>query len=121
VLPGLLGRLGVRGDMSFLYSVFQDKSDSHTTMVFRGDATGTAAKSALPDGTELRLFSGAECPLNLMVTTSQAAVLKRYFRERAAARFGIYWDTADRADLVAALDGAPRSWDSAVNALPAKD
>jgi hypothetical protein len=82
VLPGLLGRLGVRGDMSFLYSVFQDKSDSHTTMVFRGDATGTAAKSALPDGTELRLFSGAECPLNLMVTTSQAAVLKRYFRER---------------------------------------
>ena len=57
----------------------------------------------------------------MVAPSAQAAVLKRYFRERAAARFGIYWDTADRAGRVAALDGAPQSWDSAVNALPPKD
>ena len=57
VLPGLLGRLGVRGDISFLYSVFQHPGDPHTTMVFRGDAAGTAGESLLPDGTALRLFA----------------------------------------------------------------
>jgi hypothetical protein len=81
-------------------------------MVFRGDATGTPPDSTLPDGIKLRLFEEAERPWDLVVGVSQADVLKRYFRERSAARFGIYWDTADRTGRVAALDGDPRPWRS---------
>jgi len=110
VLPALLNRLGVHGDISLLFSVFQDKDDPHTTMVFRGDATGTAPESTLADGTELRLFSGDEHPWDVVGGVSQADVLKRYFRERAEARFGIYWDTADRTGRVATLDGEPKKW-----------
>ncbi len=121
VLPELLKRLGVRGDISLLFSVFQDKGDPHTTMVFRGDATDTAAESILPDGTTLRLFSEAEEPWKFVAGTSLPDVLKRYFRERAAARFGIYWDTADRTGRVAALDGEPMTWRPAdPSAPPAK-
>jgi flavin reductase (DIM6/NTAB) family NADH-FMN oxidoreductase RutF len=112
VLPELLKRLGVRGDISLLFSVFQDKGDPHTTMVFRGDASGTALENTLPDGTKLRLFAEAEQPWTFVGGTSLPDVLKRYFRERAAARFGIYWDTADRTGRVAALDGEPMTWRS---------
>jgi flavin-dependent trigonelline monooxygenase, reductase component len=112
VLPALLERLGVHGDISLLFSVFQDRGDPHTTMVFRGDATGTPAESTLPDGTRLRLFREADRPWELVSGVSQIDVLKRYFSERSAARFGIYWDTADRAGRVAALDGDPRPWRS---------
>ncbi len=110
VLPQLLERLGVQGDISLLFSVFQDRGDPHTTMIFRGDATGTPAESVLSDGRKLRLFAEAERPWDLVDGASQADVLKRYFRERSAARFGIYWDTADRTGRVATLDGNPRPW-----------
>jgi flavin-dependent trigonelline monooxygenase, reductase component len=113
VLPRLLERIGVQGDATLLFSVFQDRIDPHTTMVFRGDATGTPPDSTLPDGIKLRLFEEAERPWDLVAGVSQADVLKRYFRERSAARFGIYWDTADRTGRVAALDGDPRPWRSA--------
>jgi flavin reductase (DIM6/NTAB) family NADH-FMN oxidoreductase RutF len=120
VLPGLLKRLSVHGDISLLFSVFQDKGNPHTTMVFRGDATGTTVESTLPDGTKLRLFAAAERPWDFVGGISEADVLKRYFRERAAARFGIYWDTADRTGRVAALDSEPkiipRNCDSDINA-----
>jgi len=112
ILPALLNRLGVRGDVSFLFSVFQDKGDPHTTMIFRGDAVGTATENTLPDGARLRLFAEAESPWDLVASSGQAAVLKRYFRERSSARFGIYWDTADRTGRVAALDGPPQPWPS---------
>jgi flavin-dependent trigonelline monooxygenase, reductase component len=112
VLPALLDRLGVRGDISFLFSVFQDKGDPHTTMIFRGDAAATATENTLPDGSRLRLFAEAESPWDLVTSSGQAAVLRRYFRERSSARFGIYWDTADRTGRVAALDGLPKPWPS---------
>jgi flavin reductase (DIM6/NTAB) family NADH-FMN oxidoreductase RutF len=112
VLPRLLERLGVQGDISLLFSVFQDRGDPHTTMIFRGDATGTPAESILSDGSRLRLFVEAERPWDLVDGASQADVLRRYFRERSAARFGIYWDTADHTGRVAALDGDPRPWRS---------
>jgi hypothetical protein len=54
----------------------------------------------------------AEQPWELVASVGQAAVLKRYFRERASARFGIYWDTADRTGRVVALDGQPKPWGS---------
>lgn len=110
VLPSLLKRIGVQGDISLLFSVFQDRDDPHTTMVFRGEANGTAAESMLPDGTRLRLFSEAERPWEMMAGTSQPDVVRRYFRERMAARFGIYWDTADHSGRVASFEGEPRPW-----------
>lgn len=110
VLPGLLKSLEVHGEVSLLYSVFQDKGDPHTTMIFRGDATGTQPEKTLSDGTKIRLFTEAERPWEFVGGVSQVDVLKRYFRERAAARFGIYWDTPDRTGRVAALDGEPKPW-----------
>jgi flavin reductase (DIM6/NTAB) family NADH-FMN oxidoreductase RutF len=109
-LPILLERLGVRAEVSFLYSVFQEKGDPHTTMVFRGDATEAQTESVLPDGTTLRFFGPEEEPWKFVRGSSPAEVLRRYFRERQSARFGIYWDTPDEGGRVAAIDGTPDHW-----------
>ena len=72
----------------------------------------SAGRAQRHDGTELQLFGETDRPWEYVASAGQSALLKRYFRERAAARFGIYWDTADSAGRVAALDGPPKLWPS---------
>lgn len=109
VLPGLLARLGIKAEVSFLYSVFQEPGDPHTRMIFRGVMTEPLTNTRTADGARLELFSAAQAPWTLVQGRAQAEVLKRFFREQATARFGIYWDTDD-GGRVASLEGAPAPW-----------
>ena len=88
-------RLGVSADVSFLYSVYQNADEAHTTMVFRGVASDLQDEWTLGDGTLLRLFTETEEPWRLVRGKSPPEVIRRFFYERAHSRFGIYWDTHD--------------------------
>jgi flavin-dependent trigonelline monooxygenase, reductase component len=111
-LPELLRHIGVEADVSFLYSVYQE-DDPYTTLVFRGPAVGPVSMRTLPDGTLVKPFAEEDEPWRLVSGSSPAEVLKRYFRERAEARFGIYWDVPGEGGRIAALAGPPRQWTTA--------
>jgi flavin reductase (DIM6/NTAB) family NADH-FMN oxidoreductase RutF/ADP-ribose pyrophosphatase YjhB (NUDIX family) len=108
-LPRLLERLGVRADVSFLFSVFQLPGDPHTRMFFRGVMTEPLERSDRADGSELGLFSADQVPWTSLPGAGDSVVLKRFFREQAEARFGIYWDTDD-GGRVASVEGVPQPW-----------
>lgn len=114
-LPELLARLGVKADVSFLFSVYQE-NDPFTTLVFRGEAVEPVEERTLADGTIVRPFSEADEPWRLVSGSSPSEVLRRYFRERAEARFGIYWDTPDEGGRIAPLAGPPRHWPDEISA-----
>ena len=109
-LPALLARLGLKADVSLLYSVFQEPGDPHTSMIFLAEATEIPTAATLPDGTELCAFAATETPWMLVAGSSSKEVLRRYFVERETARFGIYWDAPDRGGRVAPIGGTPRRW-----------
>jgi flavin reductase (DIM6/NTAB) family NADH-FMN oxidoreductase RutF len=108
-IPQLMVRLGVRADVSFLYSVYQDVSEAHTTMVFRGVASDLQDEWTLADGTVLRLFTETEEPWRLVRGKSPPEVIRRFFYERVHSRFGIYWDTHN-GGRIASLQNSPLPW-----------
>jgi hypothetical protein len=109
MIPQLMARLGVSADVSFLYSVYQEAGDAHTTMVFRGVAADVQDETTLADGTVLRLFAKADEPWRLVRGKSPPEAIRRFFRERAQSRFGIYWDTND-GGRIASLQTSPLPW-----------
>ena len=109
VLPRMLVRLGVRAEVDFLYSVFQEKGDPHTTLIFRGVAEEIRDASGEPEGIQIGLFSREDQPWKAVTGQSQVTVLRRFYKERDEARFGIYWDTED-GGRIASLVGTPRRW-----------
>jgi flavin-dependent trigonelline monooxygenase, reductase component len=109
VIPQLMSRLGVSAHVSFLYSVYQEAGDPHTTMVFRGVASHQQDEGTLADGTVLRLFAETEKPWRLAPGKSPPEAIRRFFRERAECRFGIYWDTND-GGRIASLQNSPVLW-----------
>jgi flavin reductase (DIM6/NTAB) family NADH-FMN oxidoreductase RutF len=108
-IPQFLARLGVSADVSFLYSVYQEAGDAHTTMVFRGGASELQDEWTLGDGSTLRLFGENEEPWRLVNGKSPPEAIRRFFRERAQSRFGIYWDTND-GGRIASLQDSPMPW-----------
>jgi len=108
-LPVLLGQFGVRAEFFFLFSVFQPPGDARLRMFFRGVMTEPPARSELPDGTRLALVSEADAPWSLLHGPGECVGLRRFFRERQDARFGIYWDT-ECGGQVASIEGEPQPW-----------
>ena len=109
-IPTLLDYLGVAADLSTLFSVFQDETDTFSTIVYRGETFRPVLKTIFRDGVEYRLFGSAEEPWNLIRRKSQAEVVRRYFDERKSSVFGVYWDTPDAAGRIASFRENPRQW-----------
>lgn len=109
VLSVLFGKLGVHANANLLYSLFQESGESPTTMMFSMDGSALPAGHEAPDGSDVAFFGPEDKPWDIIQGDMKRGMLRRYFEERAAGRFGIYYDTAD-GGRVAALDGKPRSW-----------
>lgn len=109
LLPRLLRALNIQAELSLLYSVFQDKGDSHLTLVFKGEISSLGNTNVLPDGTALQLFREEERPWELVRGPSMSSVIRRFFDEAREARFGIYWET-EGGGHVASVEGRPKPW-----------
>lgn len=109
LIPRLMRTLEVNATTSLLYSIYQEPSDRHMTMVFMANITDPFSPGLLSDGTRLRLFSEAERPWERLTQSSPSNVVKRFFKERRSARFGIYWETEGGGHL-ASFEGTPRPW-----------
>jgi len=77
-------------------------------MMFSVESNGEAEPEGA-NGIEARLFGVQERPWELIDGEMKQGMLQRFFREREAGCFGIYYDTADGGRVVA-LDGKPRPW-----------
>ena len=111
-IPRLLEQMGADADVSALFSVYQDEADSFSTIVYRGESRQAIGASGSKGSTELQAFGVADEPWTQVRSRSEAAVLKRYFDERASAAFSIYWDTPDDAGRIASFGEQPRKWRS---------
>ena len=105
----IFARLGITASPSFLYSVFQEEGEAHTTMVFTTEATAAFSCGSLDDGTQTASFGVEDEPWTLVRGTMMQGMLQRFFRERSAGCFGIYYDTAD-GGRVAPIGSKPRPW-----------
>lgn len=109
LIARIFARLGISAGSSFLYSVFQEDGEAHTTMVFSTEALAGFGCGRLEDGTETASFAADDQPWTLVRGTMMQGMLQRLFRERAAGCFGIYCDTSD-GGRVAAIGSKPRPW-----------
>jgi flavin reductase (DIM6/NTAB) family NADH-FMN oxidoreductase RutF len=105
-LTGSLKRLGADADLSFLYSVYEEKGE--TFIVYRGLLTSALEVSA-PESGRSGLFLEKEVPWDDIESSQVRTMLKRYFIERENDRFGIYVDSVE-GGRVAMLDGSPMPW-----------
>ncbi len=118
-LQSLFDRLGADIKFSFLFSVFSPPGEDSEYVVYRG-GFGTPWQGANVEGLEARLFAFAEMPWQEIKSRQVSNMLRRYWQERASARFGIYVDSPDGGQ-VAALDGPPSSWQKADPPRPGKE
>ena len=102
-----------QSDATFLYSVFDVGDSDPGFIIYRGRLEGEVA--ALPP--ELRFFPADELPFDAIPVREVRSMLRRYLRERGAARFGIYIDSAD-GGRVAMIDGDARPWQPADAGTP---
>ena len=105
----IFARFGISASPSFLYSVFQEEGEAHTTMVFTTEAKAGFSCGSLEDGTQTASFGVEDEPWTLVRGPMMQGMLQRFFRERAADCFGIYYDTAD-GGRVAPIGSKPRPW-----------
>lgn len=105
----VFARLGISARSSFLYSVFQEEGESHTTMVFSTEAAAAFTCGVLEDGTRTASFGVEDEPWTLVKGTMMQGMVQRFFRERAAGCFGIYCDTADGGSI-APIGSKLRHW-----------
>ncbi|MBL0373348.1 flavin reductase [Rhizobium sp. KVB221] len=109
LLKAVFSRFGIEAQSSFLYSIFQEKGDPHTTMVFSMEPSGGVTCGVTDDGTELRAFDEEESPWDLVRGDMASGMIQRLFRERAAGCLGIYCDTDDGGRVVR-IAGKPTAW-----------
>lgn len=118
LLEGLFSRLGVAAQSSFLYSLFQDEGDSHMTMVFSMERTAADIPGPPADGVEVGFFGETDEPWTLVSGAMSEGLLQRFFRERAADCFGVYYDTSD-GGRVSPLGGKGTHWTQWLSERPA--
>lgn len=106
-IPRLLQSLGADADVGFLYSVYHEEGETHTTLVFRGVADqAAAARVRQPEGVTIGFFGRESMPWAELHGPSQSALLRRFFTERAQSRFGIYWEIGAGSRIATLQPGA---------------
>jgi flavin-dependent trigonelline monooxygenase, reductase component len=111
-LTAALRAAGAEVELSFLYSVYEDKGE--TMIVYRGTVAAVDASAA--GSRQTRLFEQADVPWDDIATSQIRTMLKRYLIERENDRFGIYVDSAEGGS-VAMLDGSPTPWEQHARSL----
>lgn len=109
LLEGLFAGLGVAAQSTFLYSLFQEEADRHTTLIFSMECAPTDLARPSDDGVEVGFFSEQEEPWKLVRGAMSEGLIQRFFRERAAGCFGVYYDTSD-GGRVSPLGGKGTHW-----------
>lgn len=107
VIGEVFRRVGLAGDVAFIYSIFEEAGSGFTRLIFRGDAVGRTDKA--PEGLEVRVFGAAEQPWLRVSGDYTVSMIRRFFKEREADNFGIYCDTAD-GGRIAGIAGKPVHW-----------
>lgn len=95
-------RLSAEVEITFLYSVFDGGAPATVHIVYRG-----ALRGVPPAVDRAALFGAAEMPWGLLAPTQLNGMLRRFFRERAIARFGIYSDLAEPGRVARLGDAEP--------------
>ncbi|MDF3937061.1 flavin reductase family protein [Pseudomonas citronellolis] len=108
VVDEVFRRVGLEGDVSFIYSMFEEQGEDFTRLVFRADALGPAPGGAAA-GLEVRVFAAHERPWTQVRGDYTVSMIHRFFAEREADAFGIYCDTAD-GGRIAGIAGKPVHW-----------
>lgn len=109
LLEDLFTRLGAPAQSSFLYSLFQELGDRHMTLIFSMESTRADLRQAPEEGVEIGYFGEADEPWKLVRGAMSEGLLQRFFRERAAGCFGLYYDTSD-GGRVSPLGGKGMHW-----------
>src|SRR5690625_2558786 len=78
LIPALLENLGVTGEASLLYSVFQEQDDAHMTMIFKGHIVEPDELLKSVNGVTLRLFGKDEKPWEVVAGPSIATAVRRF-------------------------------------------
>ncbi|MDH1010116.1 flavin reductase [Pseudomonas nicosulfuronedens] len=108
VIDEVFRRVGLVGEVSFIYSMFEEAGDDFTRLIFRADASGELAPTASA-GRDVRVFRAEDEPWLLVRGDYCISMLHRFFSERQADSFGIYCDTAD-GGRIAGIAGKPVHW-----------
>lgn len=108
VIEEVFRSVGLQGDVSFIYSMYEEAGDAFTRLIFRADAIA-GAPSDVPAGLEVRVFSAHEQPWARVKGDYTVSMIHRFFSEREADAFGIYCDTAD-GGRIAGIAGKPVHW-----------
>lgn len=96
-------------DDTFLYSVFDVADGDPGYLIYRARLAQEPAGVALP--ANLRFFPIDQLPFEAIPTREIQAMLRRYARESASKRFGIYMDSHDGGRL--AMVGEAQPWATA--------
>lgn len=87
------GELELLPDDTFLYSVFDVDGNDAGYLIYRARLAQSRAACALPDC--FQFFALDQIPYDDIVTVEIRSMLRRYVRESANGRFGIYVDSHD--------------------------
>jgi len=90
-LASLLAAFGTDAALTFPYAVFENERDGAVYVIYRGALKGPPLRAEAA-GVQCRLFTEKEIPWQAMRADLYHMMLKRYFREREAERFGIFSD-----------------------------
>jgi flavin-dependent trigonelline monooxygenase, reductase component len=104
-LEATLSKLGATVRITFLYSLFEDPDQDRINIVYRGILTDGPNESE-----NARLFSNEEMPWGSLSPPFEYKMLRRYFRERSIARFGVYTQINTQG-RIAIVDPEPASVD----------
>lgn len=102
------GSLALLPDDTFLYSVFDIADGEPGYLIYRARLAQPAQDCELPEN--FRFFPIDQVPFEEVATREVRAMLRRYVRESARRRFGIYMGSHD-GGRVAMVDG-PQPWAS---------
>lgn len=109
IIARIFKKAGINGDVSFVYSLFEEAGEGYTHLVFRGDSVSEHLPTGINTGWEVKVFTQHDAPWNLVTGEYTTSMVNRFFKEREADAFGIYCDTAD-GGRIAGITGKPVNW-----------
>lgn len=87
-------------ELHFLYSLYDEGDPGHVVMLYRVRLTDPAT---FEPGSRRRLFSIDDLPWDELAAEPMRGIVRRYARERAGGRFGLYAGSAERG-RIASID-----------------
>lgn len=90
-LLDILSEAGAPTALNFLYSVAEVPNSGSTWILYRGELT--TAEPRLRDPHDWRFFAEGEVPWGQLRSYETRMTLRRFFKERAEDRFGLFADT----------------------------